>query len=44
MEAHGELFRPAWWREILARLRAGKIIELVPYDRGRRLHGDRALG
>ncbi|MCK6501853.1 bifunctional isocitrate dehydrogenase kinase/phosphatase [Myxococcota bacterium] len=44
LAAHPDLFQPQWWREVQARLLAGKIIEIPPYDPARRLHEGRALG
>ena len=34
---HGDLFRPEFWREIQARLRAGELPEILPYAEERRL-------
>ena len=44
LQAHAELFHPAWWRQVQTRLRAGEIAEIPAYDPRRRLHGERALG
>lgn len=30
-EAHGEIFDPAWWRALQARLRAGEAVDVPPY-------------
>jgi len=37
LEAHGCLFEPAYWREMQARLAAGEIVDVFPYDATRRL-------
>jgi isocitrate dehydrogenase kinase/phosphatase len=36
---HAELFDPGWWRDVQRRLRAGEIMTVYPYPRGRRLAG-----
>jgi isocitrate dehydrogenase kinase/phosphatase len=41
LDAHGCLFDPAYWREMQARLAAGEIVEVFPYDAERRLHPGR---
>jgi isocitrate dehydrogenase kinase/phosphatase len=38
LDAHGCLFDPAYWREMQARLAAGEIVDVFPYDAERRLH------
>ena len=35
--AHGDLFHPDFWRGVQARLRAGEILEILPYASERRL-------
>ncbi|MCI4567970.1 bifunctional isocitrate dehydrogenase kinase/phosphatase [Lysobacter sp. CFH 32150] len=37
LREHGELFDPAWWREIQARLRAGEYLDVPPYPASARL-------
>ena len=37
LREHGELFAPAWWREIQARLRAGEYLDVPPYPASARL-------
>jgi isocitrate dehydrogenase kinase/phosphatase len=34
---HGELFEARFWRDVQRRLRAGEILDVYPYPRGRRL-------
>ncbi|HUE76361.1 MAG TPA: bifunctional isocitrate dehydrogenase kinase/phosphatase [Longimicrobiales bacterium] len=36
-EAHGELFDPAWWRDMQRRQRAGEVVDFFPYEKERRL-------
>lgn len=38
-EAHGELFEPAYWLEMQARVRSGEIMDIFPYHPTRRLRG-----
>ena len=38
-EAHGEIFDPAWWRGVQARLRAGEYLDVMPYPESARLRG-----
>jgi isocitrate dehydrogenase kinase/phosphatase len=35
---HADLFEARYWREVQARLRAGEILDLYPYDMGVRLY------
>ncbi len=35
--AHGEIFDPAWWRDLQARLRAGDWLDVPPYPESARL-------
>ena len=37
MKQHGDLFRPKFWREMQARIRAGELPEVLPYASERRL-------
>ncbi len=37
MREHGELFDPAWWRQIQARLRSGEYLDVPPYPDSARL-------
>jgi isocitrate dehydrogenase kinase/phosphatase len=37
LDAHGCLFDPGYWREMQARLAAGEIVDVFPYDAARRL-------
>ena len=37
LDAHGCLFDPGYWREMQARLAAGEIVDVFPYDATRRL-------
>ena len=37
LEDHGCLFEPRYWREMQARLAAGEIVDVFPYDAARRL-------
>jgi len=37
LREHSELFDPAWWREIQARLRAGEYLDVPPYPPSARL-------
>jgi isocitrate dehydrogenase kinase/phosphatase len=37
--AHGEIFDPAWWREVQARLAAGEHFDVPPYPASARLPG-----
>lgn len=37
LAAHGELFDPAWWRAVQARLAAGQGFDVPPYSDNRRL-------
>jgi isocitrate dehydrogenase kinase/phosphatase len=39
-ERHADLFRPAFWRSMQEKLRAGEIPELFPYRAERRLASD----
>ncbi|MFD0739657.1 bifunctional isocitrate dehydrogenase kinase/phosphatase [Lysobacter koreensis] len=35
--AHGEIFDPAWWRQVQARLRRGEYLDVAPYPESARL-------
>jgi isocitrate dehydrogenase kinase/phosphatase len=37
IEAHGEIFDPAWWRRLQNRLRAGEYVDVPPYPTEARL-------
>ena len=37
-EAHGELYDVGFWQEMQERVKSGEIIDIFPYDPGRRLH------
>ncbi|HXV91599.1 MAG TPA: bifunctional isocitrate dehydrogenase kinase/phosphatase [Gemmatimonadales bacterium] len=37
LDAHGCLFEPGYWRDMQARLAAGEILDVFPYDAARRL-------
>jgi isocitrate dehydrogenase kinase/phosphatase len=37
LQAHADLLTVRSWREIQARLRAGELIDIIPYRPGRRL-------
>jgi len=37
MKQHGDLFRPKFWREMQAAIRAGELPEVLPYASERRL-------
>jgi isocitrate dehydrogenase kinase/phosphatase len=37
IEAHGEIFDPAWWRGLQGRLRAGDYVDIPPYPPEARL-------
>jgi isocitrate dehydrogenase kinase/phosphatase len=40
IDAHGEIFDPAWWRSLQDRLRAGEYVDVPPYPPEARLaHG-----
>ncbi|MFU8830714.1 MAG: bifunctional isocitrate dehydrogenase kinase/phosphatase [Wenzhouxiangella sp.] len=36
-QAHGDLFQPAWWQEIQARISAGESLDVPPYSEEARL-------
>lgn len=36
-EVHGEIFDPAWWRDVQARLAAGEHFDAAPYPQRLRL-------
>jgi len=40
IEAHGEIFDPAWWRSLQDRLRAGDYVDVPPYPPEARLAHD----
>lgn len=42
LQAHGELLRARFWREIQARIRAGEIVDIYPYLEAQRLFHARA--
>jgi len=37
-KAHGELYDVGFWQEMQERVKSGEIIDIFPYDPGRRLH------
>ena len=37
LDTHGCLFESGWWRDMQARLAAGEIVDVFPYDAARRL-------
>jgi isocitrate dehydrogenase kinase/phosphatase len=37
MAAHGEIFDPAWWRRVQARVAAGDYADIPPYPQSARL-------
>jgi isocitrate dehydrogenase kinase/phosphatase len=37
-QVHGELFQPAWWQEIQARIRGGESLDVPPYTEASRLY------
>ena len=43
IEAHGEIFDPAWWRSLQDRLRAGDYVDVPPYPAETRLAHQPAL-
>jgi isocitrate dehydrogenase kinase/phosphatase len=43
IEAHGEIFDPAWWRSLQDRLRAGDYVDVPPYPAETRLAHQCAL-
>ena len=38
IQTHGDLLTVTFWRSIQARLRAGEVIDIIPYHVSRRLH------
>ncbi len=41
-ERHPDLFDPAWWQDVHARLKAGEALDVPPYSPASRLHGKAA--
>jgi isocitrate dehydrogenase kinase/phosphatase len=39
LDEHGELLRPGFWQVMQARIRAGEVLEILPYPEARRLAG-----
>jgi isocitrate dehydrogenase kinase/phosphatase len=37
VEHHGDLFEVEFWQQVQERIRAGKIIDIFPYEKGKRL-------
>jgi isocitrate dehydrogenase kinase/phosphatase len=40
LRSHAELLTAGWWRAIQERHRAGELLDIIPYQCSRRLHGD----
>jgi len=36
-ESHGQIFQPAFWREMQSRVSSGEIVDIFPYHQSRRL-------
>jgi isocitrate dehydrogenase kinase/phosphatase len=43
MRQHSDLFDPAIWRQIQARLNAGELVFIIPYEQSRRLRSEAAI-
>lgn len=39
LKHHAELFTAAWWRQVQDRVRAGEVVDFLPYPKDRRLEG-----